>query len=358
MFEYAAKPEATKIESPYAWVIDYKTDEGTKLLAQLLKNGVVVRVADSPFTSEGIEFDRGTLLITKRNNEALLDDIVSMLEVGEREIAGLRVTEMRSGLSDSGPDLGSEHFHFLKAPRVAVVSGESVSSLSFGEVWHRFEQIYQYPITITRSINRLELDNYDVVVMPRGWYSLSENQMSELSDWVYNGGQLIAIGGACRTFADKDGWGLSRKGDDMDEAMREDEYDAHAKSDRFAPFALDTRMSIMDDIPGAVYKIDLDNTHPLAYGYGNHYLSIKTSAQRYAPLTNGGNVGVLRGSAEPFSGFSGARANRMLDNSLSFGAHSMGVGNAIYLVDNVLFRAFWKNGHKVFGNAVFFGPAM
>ena len=61
MFEYAAKPEATKIESPYAWVIDYKTDEGTKLLAQLLKNGVVVRVADSPFTSEGIEFDRGTL---------------------------------------------------------------------------------------------------------------------------------------------------------------------------------------------------------------------------------------------------------------------------------------------------------
>ena len=204
----------------------------------------------------------------------------------------------------------------------------------------------------------MDLDNFDVVVMPRGWYSLNENQMNELSSWVNDGGQLIAIGGACRTFADKEGWGLSRKGDDFDEARREDEYDAHSKSDRFAPFALDTRMSIMDDIPGAVYKIELDNTHPLAYGYGDHYLSIKTSAQRYAPLNNGGNVGVLSGSAEPFSGFSGARANRALDNSLSFGAHSMGGGNAIYLVDNVLFRAFWKNGHKIFGNAVFFGPAM
>ncbi|MDE0918396.1 MAG: zinc carboxypeptidase, partial [Flavobacteriales bacterium] len=308
-FEYAAENKAKNIESPYAWVIDYKTDEGTTLLAQLLKNGVVVRVADSPFTSEGIEFDRGTLLITKRNNEALLDDIVSMLEVGEREIAGLRVTEVRSGLSEVGPDLGSEHFHFLKAPRVAIVSGESVSSLSFGEVWHRFEQIYQYPVTITEGINRINLDNYDVVVMPRGWYSLNENQMNEMSSWVNGGGQLIAIGGACRTFADKDGWGLSRKGDDMDEAMREDEYDAHSKSDRFAPFALDTRMSIMDDIPGAVYDIGLDNTHPLAYGYENHYLSIKTSTQRYAPLNNGGNVGVLSGSAEPFSGFSGSRAN-------------------------------------------------
>jgi len=357
-FEFATKSVAKKIESPYAWVIDYKTDEGTTLLAQLLKNGVVVRVADSPFTSEGIDFDRGTLVITKRNNEALLDEIASMLEAGDRDIAGLRVTEVRSGLSEAGPDLGSEHFHYLKAPRVAVFSGESVSSLSFGEVWHKFEQIYKYPVTVTKGMNRMDLDNFDVVVMPRGWYSLNENQMNELSSWVNDGGQLIAIGGACRTFADKEGWGLSRKGDDIDEGMREDEYDAHSKSDRFAPFALDTRMSIMDDIPGAVYKIGLDNTHPLAYGYGNHYLSIKTSAQRYAPLNNGGNVGVLSGSAEPFSGFSGARANRALDNSLSFGAHSMGGGNAIYLVDNVLFRAFWKNGHQIFGNAVFFGPAM
>lgn len=357
-FAYSIEKDEKKIEAPYAWIVDYKTDEGTTLLAQLMKTGVIVRVADTPFKSGGIEFDRGALVITKRNNESLLDEIDEILDLADIEIAGLRVTRVNSGLSESGPDLGSEHFHFLKAPRVAVISGENVSSLSFGEVWHKFEQIYEYPVSVVKGMRRIDLNNYDVVVMPRGWYSLDETQMSELSSWVSEGGQLIAIGGACRSFADKEGWGLSRTGDEEDEMLREDEYDAHSKSDRFAPFALDTRMSVMDDIPGAVYKIGLDNTHPLAYGYGDSYLSIKTSSNRYAPLDNGGNVGVLRGAAEPLSGFAGSRANSELDNSLSFGAHSMGGGNVIYLVDNVLFRAFWKNGHKIFGNAIFFGPAM
>ena len=102
----------------------------------------------------------------------------------------------------------------------------------------------------------------------------------------------------------------------------------------------------------------LDATHPLAYGYDDSYWSIKTSSRRYAHLEDGHNVGILSGEASPISGFAGARANSQLRESLSFGVQDMGRGHVIYLADNVLFRAFWKDGHKFFSNAVFFGAAM
>ena len=118
------------------------------------------------------------------------------------------------------------------------------------------------------------------------------------------------------------------------------------------------RNGIRSDIPGAVYQVNLDPTHPLAYGYGDRYWSIKTSGRRYAHLDGGHNVGILGDTPAPVSGFAGVRANAALDESLSFGVHDMGRGHVIYLADNVLFRAFWKDGHKFFANAVFFSSAM
>ena len=75
-------------------------------------------------------------------------------------------------------------------------------------------------------------------------------------------------------------------------------------------------------------------------------------------MTSGHNVGVLHGDVKPLSGFAGSRANERLSESLSFGVHDMGAGHVVYLADNVLFRAFWKDGHKFFANAVFFSSAM
>ena len=194
------------------------------------------------------------------------------------------------------------------------------------------------------------------MVLPRGWYDLDDDAKGQISSWVRDGGRLIALGGACSIGLDT--WGLSRYSDDYDKEERQDERDAHAEADRYAPYALSERNGIRSDIPGAVYRIDLDPTHPLAYGYADGYWSIKTSGSRYAHMNGGHNVGILGETPQPISGFAGARANASLRESLSFGVHDMGAGHVIYLADNVLFRAFWKDGHKLFANAVFFGAAM
>ena len=237
-----------------------------------------------------------------------------------------------------------------------MVTGDAVSSLSFGEVWHHMEEVWQYPMTAVWGLESVDWDECDVVVLPRGWYDVDDGMAEAMGEWVREGGQLVLLDGACRLGMER--WGLSRYSDDEDQAERQDERDAHAAADRYAPYALSERNGIRSSIPGAVYAIELDATHPLAYGYGDTYWSMKTSGSRFAHLDGGHNVGVLRGEAEPVSGFAGSRANQGLRESLSFGVHDMGRGHVVYLADNVMFRAFWKDGHKFFANAVFFGSIM
>ena len=50
------------------------------------------------------------------------------------------MTSVKSGMVSRGKDFGSSAMRVIKAPKVAVLSGENVSSYNFGEVWHYFEQ--------------------------------------------------------------------------------------------------------------------------------------------------------------------------------------------------------------------------
>ena len=54
------------------------------------------------------------------------------------------------------------------------------------------------------------------------------------------------------------------------------------------------REYLHENIPGAIYKVELDNTHPLAYGYDNLYYTLKQDANIYEFLKEGWNVGVLK----------------------------------------------------------------
>ena len=344
-------------EAPvYAYAIHYHTDLGTPVLAGMLQEGVLVRVAKRPLTLKGETWPRGSLIVTRRNNEALwadMDDRIARLVDG---VPGVRVGRLATGMVESGPDLGAYDVAFLETPKVAVVTGDEVSSLSFGEVWYHMEEVWKYPMSAVWGLDALDWDDYNVVILPRGWYDVDDDLEAQIASWVRGGGQLVLLDGACRVGMDR--WGLSRYADDEDKAQRQDEREAHSKADRYAPYALSERNGIRSDIPGAVYPIDLDATHPLAYGYGDRYWSIKTSGSRYAHMQDGHNVGVLEGAANPISGFAGSRANQALRESLSFGVHDMGRGHVVYLADNILFRAFWKDGHKFFANAVFFGSIM
>jgi len=105
-------------------------------------------------------------------------------------------------------------------------------------------------------------------------------------------------------------------------------------------------------MPGAIYKIKLDNTHPLAYGLPDYYHTLKTSTAAYKYLDNGWNVGYV-GKDPQITGFVGFSAKKKLEETAVLGVQNLGRGKVVYMVDNPLFRGFWRQGKFIFVNAVF-----
>src|SRR5205085_2010071 len=113
------------------------------------------------------------------------------------------------------------------------------------------------------------------------------------------------------------------------------------------------REQIRNLTPGSIFKVQLDNTHPLAFGYPNFYYTLKQDDRIYEYLEEKGwNVGVLKKQTQ-VAGFVGSKLKEKLKDGLLFGAMEIGSGDLVILAENPLFRDFWENGKLLFSNAVF-----
>lgn len=331
-----------------AWVADWNSLNDVKFLAALLKKNIKVRYSEIPFEANGKKFGAGSLIIAKTSNEALGNNLESIVNKIAAE-SGETLSKLTSGFVDKGADLGSDKVRFINKPTIAVLAGDEVSSLAFGEVWHFFEQQLGYPLTVikTSDLARVKWSDINVLIAPDGFYQNLDNE--KIQEWIRSGGKLIAIDGAVRQLADKKGFGLKAKVEKADkdkDAAKKDPYE------NIKTYADRERASIVNNIPGAIYKIDLDNTHPLAFGFPNYYYSLKLDANTYSFLENGWNVGTIKKN-NYVTGFAGVRTKQQLQDGTLIGVEEIGRGTVVYLADNPLFRSFWENGKLLFSNAVF-----
>lgn len=351
----APEPVVTSDERPYAYIARWQSLEDARFLAQLLKKKVKVRYAETPFTIGGQNFDRGTLIITRRGNEHLasrFDPIVK--ELAKEHTRTLFSTS--TGMADAGKDFGSGDVHFIKPPKVALVAGNGVSSLAFGETWHFFERQIDYPVSVldTDYFGSADLSKYDVLILQNGWYgSLNNGTLEKIDKWVRNGGRLILVQGALNKFVERDGYSLKQYTDEEEKQALEKQEEKWETADVLLKYRDRERNNIQNIIPGAIYRTKVDNTHPLAYGYPDSYFSLKTSEDRFGILSGAWNVAYIPKGGVPVSGFAGSRVKTQLENSLVFGVEEVGSGQVVYMADNPLFRAFWENGKLLFANAVF-----
>jgi hypothetical protein len=339
---------------PYAYVFRYQSLNDVKFLGDLLNKGIKVRAAMKSFKVNGESFDAGSLIVTQRNNESIADfDQFIQSLAREHNRKWFAAT---TGFVDSGKDFGSGYVNYIKAPKIAALVGDQTSSLSAGATWHFFEQELQYPITQigTDYFRSIDLGNYDVLLVPEGRYRMfDEETMKSVQEWISNGGRLILVSGALNAFADKNGFALKKFATEeaKKEAEKKDKED-QAK-DVLLPYDAAERHAISQTISGAIYKVTLDKTHPLAFGLGDAYYTLKTNEMYFSYLQQGWNVGVIKGKAKPVQGFAGYKINKKLDNSFVFGVEEKGRGSIVYFVDDPLFRNFWESGKMLFANAVF-----
>jgi hypothetical protein len=334
----------TVISEAYGYVSKWSSLKDAQFLADLLKHDFRVRFTEKPFSSNGENFDRGSLIITKGDNKHLEDFLGLLNQIKQKHEQHL--TQINSGFSQTTPDIGSPDIKLVNKQKVAVLSGEGTSSLSYGEIWHFFEQQLHYPLTSinTDDLSGTNLNKYNVLIIPNGYYSsvLNENNLQKINDWVQAGGKVIAIDGALRSFAGKDGFSLKYKSSDNNNS-----------NDNLTPYAEREREYTNNLITGAIFKTKIDNTHPMAFGYSKDYFTLKLGSSSYDLLGSGYNVGHLA-DTKVYSGFAGKDALANLDNTLVFGEERKGNGSFIYFVDNTLFRSFWENGKLFLVNSVFF----
>ena len=338
-------------EDVYAFLLPWQDASDISILAQLHLAKIKVRVAYSSFTVEEKEFGRGTLIITRTDNpgHSKWDDLMEFAQANTKKLY-----PVSTGLVTKGKDLGSNDVNFIKPPKLAIVNGEGVSATAFGELWFLLEQDFQYPVSIlpSQNLGGIDLSKYDVLILPAGSYNKFQ---SKLLAFVKQGGRLILVERAIDVMASfpKDADPQTKLAKAMTGEKKESPWSKNNPDALLKRYEDRRRSRISESVPGSIYQVSLDESHPLAFGEDSSIHLIKRNSKIYPYLPEGGwNVGVYK-DGKPISGFAGVKLQQKIKGSLSIGVESLGKGKIIYFVDSPVFRNFWHSGKLLIGNAIF-----
>ncbi len=331
----------------YAYVFEWNRYYAPRALYRLQKHNVHTMAATRPFSvridTQIKEFARGTIIIPVSQpgiSAEILHDLIREIA----EIDHIPVYALRSSRTIDGPDLGSPANRVLQKPEIAILSGPGVSSSEVGEVWHLLNERMHMPVTLLNVdvVQSAELRRYTTIIMVHGNYNtLSGQAADKIKEWVQNGGTLITTRNATRLVTQQGLLDIEIIENDITpEEVRYDEIWASRGA---------------DFIGGAIFKANLDNTHPVAFGYGesaplfrNHTLFYKNTAS--SAMT------VARYSDDPLlSGYISDTRLEELKNTAAIVAQRYRQGRIIGFANNPNFRAFWFGTNGLFLNAIFFG---
>lgn len=338
-----SKNTSTAVDKPLAWVFPWGTAEDAQVLVGLQKENIKVRQADIPFSVAGKDYPAGTLIVLRAENEKLHQNIKEKVTIAAAT-ANKPVEAVSTGFVEKGKDFGSNVYPILKQPKVAIVSGSEVSSLAFGEVWFFIERNLNLAPSIiyAKDINNLDINKVNTLILPDGSYK--DFIGDGLTDWINKGGKLILMEGAIESVLEKKGFDIKKKEVEV------------KKDEKPIPSKLLFKNKDKDDyeyaIPGAIYKINLDASHPFSYGIGKAYYTLKTDRKIYAPFVKGWNVGLVD-SKSLMAGVAGKKVREELRSGLLIGVQDFGRGQVVYLANDPLFRNFWEGGKTLFGNIIF-----
>lgn len=336
-----------------AYLMEWGRYFSPRALNRILEAGITPRLSTKPFSVkvDGKErkFDRGTIIIpvTRRDadSELTAKELESLVETIARE-DHVNIYAANTGQTPSGPDLGSRFQPILKKPKVALLAGDGTRAYDVGETWHLLNKRMRIPVSLVDAnrLSKKDLSKYNTIVMVRGSYSkLDSTDVKAIKEWVSKGGTLITTAGASK-------WVIDKK--IIDEKMQKAPKDTLKITYEKVPTTTGAQQ-----IGGSIFEVTLDNTHPIAYGYGKKAAVFRYDKNFYEPsVKNAANVAQYTDSPL-LSGYISERNLERIKGTASIIARRQGKGHVVLFADNPNFRAFWYGTNGLFLNAVFFGQA-
>jgi len=341
------------LKSNYAYLISYNDYYAPALLYYLQSHGLVVKVSNKPFTvkidGKDQNFDRGTLMVPVEDQPQLdSDEVYQWIKEGSSKF-DVQTYPIATGMTVKGNGLGSRSFQTLMQPNAMMIVGGSVSSYEAGEVWHLFENRMKIPLVkVPESrFSLTDIYRYNVIIMVSGSYRLLHKKDKErIKQWVADGNTLI-------TSARASDWVVKQK--IANEKLISRKVDTVASSDRSNYET--ARGSIgKQQIGGAIFGIDLDITHPIAYGYLDREVPVyKNNRVWLSPSKNKFSTVGKYLNQPHIDGFISKENLQIMKGAASIVVSKRGKGRIVLFADNPNFRGAWYGTNKLFMNAVHFG---
>jgi hypothetical protein len=317
-----------------------------KLLYQLLKKGVRIKVSKKPIINNQQTFSYGSLMIPVQGQTLSSDELFSLMT----ELAlenGIAITGVSTGLTE-GINLGSPNLSPLEMPKVALIVGQGVTPADAGEIWHLFDVKMEIPITKI-DINQLsnaDLSKYNTIIMVNGNYSsVSSGITKNLERWVENGGILIGFKNATRWLSDSKFTDITFKTKDRE-----------AKGITYENKADFNGAQV---IGGAIFETTLDLSHPIAYGFKSNKLPVFRNSTLFMETDkNSYNNPIVYTKSPLLSGYISKENLNHIKETSAFKASRKGKGVVLSYTDIATFRGFWLGTEKLLWNGIFFGKLM
>jgi hypothetical protein len=200
-------------------------------------------------------------------------------------------------------------------------------------------------------LGRARLSRYTAVVMAAGSYnSIDSLGKSALKHWIEEGGTLIAIEQAVQ-------WAIQNK-----LAAAKLKTEERSRKDTVVqrrPYADESEYERARSIPGTIFQVRYDRTHPLLFGYSDSLLSVFRSTTVFLePSANPYATPVQYTDKPLLAGYLHKQHEPLVKNSAAVLVSALRSGRVILMADNPNFRAFWFGTNKLFLNGIFFGSTI
>ena len=338
-------PFPTVKMSNYAYLMKWDDYFAPDALHYLQQHELITKVAFQAFKIEDRDYPAGTILIPVARQPVAAPALLQIIQAAA-ERHGVSIDPVHTGYRQEGKDLGSNWFQTLHKPKAIMLVGEGVFGYEAGEVWHLLDSRLNMPITKVdmTDFRRVDLNKYNTFVLVSGRYNLDSASLQKIREWVSSGGTLITTRLASQ-------WAIQEKL--VKEALIEAPKDT---SNIRKPFVLAREIEGAKAVGGTIFAVDLDLTHPLAFGYHQSPIPVYRNSTVYLKPSKNHYSTVGQYVEEPhIDGYVSDENLKLISGSAAVLVSSLGQGRVIMFSDNPNFRGTWYGTNKLFLNALFFG---
>lgn len=334
-------------KTDYGYLMEWTSFYAPAVLHELQNAGINAKVATNEFdmmiNGAKRHFGYGTIQIPVSMQHLSGQQVYDKLKT-LAEKYGVNIHAVQTGTVLTGSDLGSNRMAALAKPSVAMIVGTGVNAIDAGEIWHLLDQRFNIPVSHLESsvFNRVELNRYNTIIMAGGSYA--DLNKDKLKAWVQSGGTLILTEEAVSWAAQN---GISNV--TFKRAKTTD-------STKILSYVERQQVEGAQQMNGAIFRADVDLTHPLAYGYTQPYVSLFKANKVYMDKSKNPYATPFYYKSNPLqSGWLSKENYEVVKNSAAVVVNTVGNGRVISIADNPNLRAFWLGGSKLMMNAIFFG---